>query len=166
MPAPVRLRPILPADLPILYQFQLDPESNALAAVNPRDLDTFNAIYAKILGDAPEMRRTTARAIIADDGTGAPTLVGSISCFQRDGLDYIGYWIDRAGGHWGKGYATRAVALLLEEVKTRPLHARVATHNAASLRVLERNGFVITSVQHSPATERFRECDEAILVLA
>lgn len=43
---------------------------------------------------------------------------------------------------------------MLEEVATRPLFARVATHNVASQRVLERNGFVESSRRHCPATER------------
>ena len=164
MPTPaaqsVHLRPILPADLPILYDFQLDPESNALAAVNPRDLSTFNALWAKTLADPTAI----ARAIIAPDDRGEPALVGSIGCFKQEDTDSVGYQIARP--HWNKGYATRALALMLQEVKTRPLHARAAAHNAASIRVLERNGFVIIRRRFSPATDRYHACEEAVLVLA
>ena len=43
----------------------------------------------------------------------------------------VGYWIGRE--YWGKGVASRALALFLMEVDERPLHAYVATHNAGSL---------------------------------
>ncbi len=156
----VYLRPILPPDLPILFQFQLDPESNTLAAVNPRDLPTFNALWAKTLADPT----ATARAIIADDGQGEPCLVGSIGCFKQEGTDSVGYLIARP--HWNKGYATRALTLLLEEVTIRPLHARAARANAPSIRVLEKCGFVVTGYRHSPGTDRYLACEEAELVLA
>ena len=167
-PASLHLRPVVPSDIEALFQIQLDPKGNALAGTKPRDRDTFEGIWNRILTDPTTRDSTVARAIIAErDGEGV--LVGSINIFRRDDLDFVGYWIDGAGGHWGKGYAGRALALLLEEVPPplrRPLHARVAAHNAASLRVLERNGFVITGREHSPETERFLACEEVMLMLA
>ena len=41
----------------------------------------------------------------------------------------------------------------------------MATSNAASLRVLQKCGFVIERVQLSPASDRYPECEEALLVL-
>jgi RimJ/RimL family protein N-acetyltransferase len=96
---------------------------------------------------APEVR-VTPRAILADG-----VLVGSINIFPVDGMDGIGYWIDR--GHWGRGIATRAVGLLIAEVSARPLVAHVEIHNTASLRILERHGFVIVDRQMKPETERY-----------
>ena len=153
--ASIRLRPVVPGDLPTLFQFQLDPESNRLAAVIPRDLDTFNAVWEKIFADPT----VVARAVLAEG-----TLVGSIGCFKMDGLDAVGYGIARQ--HWGKGIATRALTLLLEEVTIRPLHARAARANAPSIRVLEKCGFVITGYRHSPGTDRYLACEDADLVLA
>ena len=80
-----------------------------------------------------------------------------------DGEDHVGYWIDRA--YWGKGIASRALHLLLREVAKRPLVATVATSNGASLRVLQKCGFVVERVRLSPATDRYPECEEAVLVL-
>jgi RimJ/RimL family protein N-acetyltransferase len=80
-----------------------------------------------------------------------------------DGQDAVGYWIARE--HWGRGIATRALGLLLEEVAIRPLHARAARTNAASIRVLERCGFRVTGYEHSPETERYPACEEAVLLL-
>ncbi len=154
-PSPhVQLRDVEPEDLPTLFQQQRDPEANRMAVANARDERAFNEHWAEILGDPT----VVARAILADG-----CLVGDINCFKSDGQDCVGYWIARE--HWGRGIATRALALLLEEVATRPLHARIARTNVASLRVLEHCGFVVTGYQLTPASDRFPECEEASLVL-
>lgn len=150
----IALRPIVRADLPTLFQQQLDPDSNRLAVTRPRDAETFFPHWEKVLLDPA----VVPRVITADD-----RVIGSISRFERDGRPYVGYWIDKA--HWGKGIATRAIALLVAEVSTRPLHARVASSNVASLRALLRNGFVVTEVRRSEETERFPACEETLLVL-
>jgi RimJ/RimL family protein N-acetyltransferase len=155
VPPVIQLRRTLPADLPILFQFQLDLVSNQLAGTKPRDLQTFSARWEEIFRDPG----ITPRVIIADD-----TLVGSIDAFKQEGTDSIGYWIARA--HWGRGIATRAIALLLGEVTTRPLFARVAFQNVASLRALERNGFVISSRCQTPATQRNVARETITLTLA
>jgi len=80
-----------------------------------------------------------------------------------DGQDAVGYWIARA--HWGRGLATRALTLLLGEVAIRPLHARVARTNVASIRVLERCGFTISGYRMSPPDDHFPACEEALLIL-
>jgi RimJ/RimL family protein N-acetyltransferase len=51
----------------------------------------------------------------------------------------VGYWLGRE--FWGKGIATRALVEFLKVVAERPLYARVAKHNIASFRVLEKCGF-------------------------
>lgn len=150
----VSLRPVTEADLPELFRIQLDPDANRMAAVVPRDAAAFEAIWRKIFSDAA----VTARAIIADD-----VLCGSISCFKVDGLDHVGYWIDR--GHWGRGIASRALELLIREVPARPLHASAARHNTASLKVLGKCGFELVEFRHSPGTERYLPCEEARLIL-
>jgi RimJ/RimL family protein N-acetyltransferase len=100
----------------------------------------------------------TAKAILLGEA-----LAGFVSCFGRDGQANVGYWISRE--HWGKGIASRALKLFFLEVPTRPLYAHVATSNGASLRVLQKCGFVVERVQVSPASDRYAECEEAILVL-
>lgn len=137
-----------------MYEMQLDPESNRLAVTIPRSAEAFSAHWENALRDP----NITARVILVDE-----VIAGYVSCFQMDGLDAVGYWIDK--DYWGKGIATRALGLLLVEVATRPLHARVATSNAASLRVLEKSGFEIVKVQQEPADDRFPECEVAFLVL-
>jgi RimJ/RimL family protein N-acetyltransferase len=90
-------------------------------------------------------------------------LVGTISSFPMDGQDHVGYWIDRA--YWGMGFASHALHLLLREVTKRPLVAAAATSNVASLRVLQKCGFVVERIRLSPASDRFPKCEEAILGL-
>ncbi len=150
----VWLRPVEPGDLPRMYDLQLDPESNRTAVTIPRTREAFDSHWAKALDDLG----VTARAILV-----GVTLVGYISCFPMDGQDHVGYWIDRA--YWGMGIASRALVLLLLEVATRPLVATVATSNGASLRVLQKCGFVVERVGLAPATDRYPECEEAGLVL-
>ena len=58
-----------------------------------------------------------------------------------EGKREIGYWIDRA--FWGRGIATEALSAFLRLEQTRPLHAGVAKHNAASIRVLQKCGFTL-----------------------
>ena len=150
----VRLRPVVPADLPRMFDLQLDPESNRMAVTNPRTREAFDSLWAKALGDPSN----TTRAILLDEA-----FVGYVSCFPMDGEDHVGYWLDR--GHWGKGIASRALRLLLGEVIRRPLVATAATTNRASLRVLERCGFVVEAVRQAPATDRYPACEEVVLVL-
>lgn len=150
----VRLRPVEGGDLPRMYEMQLDPEANRMAVTIPRPRDAFDAHWAKALGDPAN----TTRAVLLD-----AQIVGYISCFPVAGQDHVGYWIDRA--HWGVGVASRALRLLLGEVTKRPLVATAATSNGASLRVLQKCGFVVEEVRHSPATDRYPACEEAVLLL-
>ncbi len=150
----VRLRPVQPADLPRMFEMQLDPESNRMAVTKPRTAEVFDPHWAKSLADP----RCIARVIVIGEA-----VVGYISCFPSDGLDHVGYWIDRA--YWGKGIASRALHLLLSEVTTRPLFAAAATSNGASLRILQKCGFVVERVEHSPASDRYPACEVAYLVL-
>jgi RimJ/RimL family protein N-acetyltransferase len=150
----VRLRNIQLDDLPRMYEWQSDPESNRLAVTNPRSIEVFEAHWSKVLSD-PAL---TARAVLAGD-----EIVGTIGCFGIDGQTNVGYWIDR--NYWGQGIATRALKLLLLEVPLRPLYAHVATSNRPSLQVLQKCGFVVERVHVSPATDRYPACEEAILVL-
>jgi RimJ/RimL family protein N-acetyltransferase len=130
----VRLREVLPADLPLHFEQQRDPASMAMAAMPARDRAAFDAHWARLLADPSVVLRT----VLADG-----EVAGSALCFVRDGQRQVGYWIARE--HWGRGIATCALGLLLEEVAERPLHARVAAGNGASRRVLERCGFALVA---------------------
>lgn len=150
----VHLRDIAPDDLPLMYEFNLDSEANRLAGTIPRSAAVFKAHWENTLADSS----VVAKAIAAGD-----VLAGYINCFQRDGIYSVGYWIGKS--FWGQGIASRALELLLNEVPIRPLHAQVATDNQASLRVLQKHGFVIRSTQVEPADDRYLAGEVASLVL-
>jgi hypothetical protein len=102
-------------DVRLLHEFELDEASNALAGTKPRDWPTFRARWEEILADVEGTRTgVTPRVILADD-----VVVGAVNISPHDGRDSIGYWIARE--HWGRGIASRAVALMLGEFARRPL---------------------------------------------
>ena len=103
-----------------------------MAAFPSRDRASFLAHWAKIRAD-PTARQQT----ILLDGQ----VAGSILSFERSGKREIGYWIDRE--FWGRGIATRALAMYLLCERERPLYAQVVKSNLASIRVLEKCGFAI-----------------------
>lgn len=150
----VHLREIEEDDLPRLCEFNLEPDSNRLAMTISRGADAFAAHWKNVLTDP----NVIAKAILVGS-----VLAGSISCFKHDGLNNIGYWLGQ--DFWGKGVGSRALELLLKEIQSRPLYARVATTNRASLRVLQKCGFVVQSVHLSPASDRYLECEETLLIL-
>jgi RimJ/RimL family protein N-acetyltransferase len=69
------------------------------------------------------------------------SVAGNVCCWEDSGEKLVGYWIGRE--YWGKGIATAALSEFLKCVPDRPLVARVAEHNVASIRVLEKCGFTI-----------------------
>jgi ribosomal-protein-alanine N-acetyltransferase len=77
----VRLRNTELADLPRIFEFQLDPESNRMAVTIPRSADSFATHWDNALRDPS----VTAKAIVVGD-----ELAGCISCFEVDGLDSVG----------------------------------------------------------------------------
>jgi RimJ/RimL family protein N-acetyltransferase len=80
--------------------------------------------------------------------TQAGRVIGGIGLHPRSGLERytaeVGYWIGPA--HWGAGFATEALAALVEralaETETQRFEGRVFAWNGASGRVLEKAGFV------------------------
>ena len=151
----VFLRDVLESDLPILCEHQLDPTAARMAAFTPRDKKAFMAHWReKILADPAVVKRT-----IVLDGD----VVGNILCFERSGRQEIGYWIAREC--WGKGIATEALLQFLPYVTERPLHAVVAKQNIASIRVLEKCGFVVECQGRGSADARGPVVEEVILRL-
>jgi RimJ/RimL family protein N-acetyltransferase len=129
-PIEVSLRDVVEDDLPILFEHQQDPGANQMAAFPARDREAFMAHWTGILRDDTVI----AKAVLVDG-----EVAGNVGSFGVSGERAVGYWIGR--DHWGRGVATTALALFLELEPTRPLTARVATHNVGSIRVLEKCGF-------------------------
>ena len=75
----------------------------------------------------------------------------------------VTYWIGKE--FWGRGIATEALRRFLEEVRTRPIYARVAKDNLASLRVLQKCNFMHAGEGKGFANARGRETEEYIMKL-
>lgn len=129
----ISLRLVTEADLPILFQQQLDPEAVAMSAYPAKDRGDFMRHWEGILKN----NSVTARTIIYKE-----KVAGHITCWKEGRYEQrIGYWIGRE--FWRRGIASAAVAELLRLVKIRPLFAEVANHNVGSKKVLVKNGFAL-----------------------
>jgi RimJ/RimL family protein N-acetyltransferase len=135
----VELRDVVEADLSVFFQHQLDPEANWMAAFTARDRDSFMAHWTKILRDDA----LHARTVVVDG-----EVAGNVVSWNQGDERLVGYWIGKR--FWGKGVATMALAAFLEHFPARPLHARVAAHNAGSIRVLEKCGFARVGRESHP----------------
>jgi RimJ/RimL family protein N-acetyltransferase len=155
---PLFLRDVVEADLPVFFDFQLDPDANHMAAFtarDPSDRQAFTAHWNKILADPSTINKT-----IVCDGQ----VVGSVSSYENAGKPEVTYWIGRA--YWGQGIATRALSeFLAHGNRARPMYARVAKDNLGSRRVLEKCGFQITGQSKGFAKARGEEIEELHLEL-
>ncbi len=152
------IRPTVKEDLGALYAMHADPEACLMAGVKPRTREAFFAHWDGIFANSKIIPRT-----IEARENGELEIVGSVNVFQAEGVDMVGYAIARK--HWGKGIATKALELFLEEVRIRPLQATAAADNAASIRVLERCGFRFTGREMGEETERYIAREVASFVL-
>ncbi|GAA5529176.1 GNAT family N-acetyltransferase [Herpetosiphon gulosus] len=151
------LRPIEEADLASFFEQQQDPVAIHMAAftsADPSDYAAFQAHWHNIMADD----RIIKRSIIWDQN-----LIGHIAQFKQFGEPELTYWLDRA--YWGRGLASQAVQLLLNEIPTRPLFARVVQDNHGSLRVLTKAGFQIIGQDTGFAHGRDSDVAEYVLRL-
>ncbi len=151
----VLLRPVQPADLSVFFEQHRDPEAVRMAAFtarDPSDRKAFLEHWVRVLADPT----VTMRTIVF---RGA--IVGNVGRFlDRDfGHPEVTYWIGRP--YWGRGLATLALRTFLREETTRPLHARAAADNIASIRVLEKVGFAREGTGRGFAYGRGQEIEEA-----
>ena len=151
MKARVQLRDVEADDLPLFFEHQRDPIAVAMVAFRSRDRVAFDQHWEKLLADESCLKKT----IVADG-----EVAGNIGSWLSDGKREVGYWIDRA--LWGRGIATDALSAFLRLEQTRPLHAGVAKHNAASIRVLQKCGF---TPLHSADTQSQDAADTHVLLM-
>ena len=150
----VRLRSVEDRDLDVFFDHQADPQAVEMAAFPARDKDHFAAHWAKLRADDTLLVRT----IVADG-----VVAGNIGSWQENGQQLLGYWVGRE--YWGRGVATQALALLVDELSIRPLYAHVVAHNVGSIRVLEKCGFRRDLVQEAKAPATDDGIEEFIFVL-
>jgi RimJ/RimL family protein N-acetyltransferase len=150
------LRDVQPDDLEIFFQQELDPDANYMAAFtskDPADHAAFTVHWNKILADKTILIQT-----ILCDGQ----VAGSVLSYNWSGDPEVSYWLGKE--FWGRGIATWALSEFLEYERSRPIYARVAKDNLASLRVLTKCGFAIVSEDKGFANARGQEVEEYLLV--
>lgn len=148
----------------------LEGETVALRTIEREDAEwlrrTINDLRVRryLLAYAPmnlEQERDWVESLAERDGVnllacvdGDP--VGSVGMKEPNvvwGNAEIGYYVDPE--HWGNGYATEAVELLVqyafEERRLHTLHADIVARNEASARVLEKVGFETEGVRREAA---------------
>jgi len=153
----LELRDFTPDDLPIFFEQQLDPQANHMAAFtskDPTDRDAFMAHWQKVCADEKIIIKT-----ILFDGR----VAGYVLVHGWFGDPEVSYWLGR--DFWGRGVASGALRLFLEQVTTRPLYGRVVKDSLASLRVLQKCGFALSGEDRGFANARNAEVKELILEL-
>lgn len=152
------LRDFVNADLPIFFEYQLDPEANYMAAFiarDPTNREAFMAHWHRILAN-----KTVILQTILFHGQ----VAGSVSSYEEEGRQEVTYWLGKE--YWGKGIATWALKeFLAQKNPIRPFYARVAKDHLASRRVLEKCGFKVIGESRGFANARGQEIEELLLEL-
>jgi RimJ/RimL family protein N-acetyltransferase len=151
------LREVREEDLPLLFEQWADPVAVHMAAFTApdhMDWDAFERRWSRLRADETVL----ARAIVVDDD-----VAGTIGSWGEPGEREVTYWIGRS--YWGKGIASDALNAFLAVDRSRPLHARVASDNVASRRVLEKCGFRVIATERNVAEARSAEIEELVLRL-
>lgn len=153
----VSLRPLETTDLDIIFTQEQDSEAQQMAAFTPEKPDdraAFDAHWARVLANEAIIKRT-----ILYDGE----IAGHLAKFVMFEQPQVTYWLGRE--YWGRGVATQALKLFLDEYGERPLYGRCAHDNLASIRVLEKCGFVQVGTDRGFANARGGEIEEVIMQL-
>lgn len=154
----IRLRSVLPDDIPKFFEYQLDQQANFMAAFtakDPSDREAFDEHWQKITSD----KNIFIRTIIFSE-----QIAGYVLSYETDGEPEVSYWLGKS--YWGKGIATKSLRIFLNEVnKKRPMYARVAKDNIGSIRVLEKFGFKVLEQMRGFANARGKEIEELKMVL-
>jgi RimJ/RimL family protein N-acetyltransferase len=151
------LREVRDEDLPLLFEQWADPVAVHMAAFTEpdhMDREAFERRWSRLRADETVLARVI---VVVDD------VVGTIGSWGESGEREVTYWIGRS--YWGKGIATDALTAFLAVDRSRPLHARVASDNVASRRVLEKCGFRVIATERNVAEARSAEIEELVLRL-
>ena len=151
------LREVRDEDLAVLFEQWADPVAARMAAFTAPDhmsRDAFERRWSKLRAD----ETVISRAIVVDG-----EVAGTIGSWGDPDEREVTYWIGRT--YWGKGVATSALNAFLTVDRSRPLHARVASDNVASRRVLEKCGFRVIATERGFAEARSAETEELVLRL-
>ena len=153
----IELRDLDDDDLDAIFEMMRDPEAIRMAAFTASDPDDRGAFDAWIARH--RSMADVENFVVTERGAFA----GTAALFTVDGDREVTYWIARHA--WGRGVATAALRLLVAREPIRPLFARAAADNKASIAVLERNGFTEVSRLVSYAPGLHRDVEEMVFTL-
>ncbi|WP_433887847.1 GNAT family N-acetyltransferase [Streptomyces sp. CA-111067] len=155
----ITLREVRDDDLPVFYAQSNEAEGVRLAAFttkDPSDTASFEAHWARNRQNPTVVMRT----VVAADGE----VVGHVAVFGPPEEREVTYWIGQR--FWGRGAATAALRQLLLLAPERPVHARAASDNAGSVRVLAKCGFIPVGTDRGFANARGEEIEETLFTLS
>ncbi|MEE8104213.1 MAG: GNAT family N-acetyltransferase [Planctomycetota bacterium] len=158
MSGEVELRDVVDADLDRFFAHQCDAEAAYMLGFrrgDPTDRAMFDAHWKKIRSEPGNLILT-----VLHDGH----VAGHACTFHREGNREVGYWIGRES--WGRGVATRVLERILELDRARPMNARVAKDNAASIRVLQKCGFRVVGEDRGYSTVRRTDVEGFVFELS
>lgn len=153
----VTLRDVESGDIAEFFAHQLDPVANRMAAfVSPdrSDRGAFDDRWRRILADDTITKQT----IVVGN-----RVAGHVLAFDHFGRLEVSYWIDPV--MWGRGVASAALQEFLSMYRVRPVFARAVKDNVASLRVLEKCGFVVVGEDEGSSPVRGHVVGEYVLEL-
>jgi RimJ/RimL family protein N-acetyltransferase len=153
----IELRPLDEDDLDAVFEMMRDHDAITMAAFTAADPDDRGAFDAWI---ARQRNSPDVLCLVVTENGG---FAGTAAAFTIDGDREVSYWIARHA--WGRGVATEALRHLISREPIRPLFARAAAHNAASIAVLTKVGFTEVSRDIDFAPGLGREVEEIVFTL-
>ncbi len=153
----IELRALRKDDDVAVFEMMREAEAVRMAAFTADDPDD-RAAFDEWMARHRRSPDVTMYAV-----TDAGAFVGTIAAFTIGPDREVSYWIDRAA--WGRGIATEALRILASREPVRPLYARVATANAASIAVLAKAGFTEVSRDVAYAPGVGAEVEEIVFTL-
>lgn len=150
------LRHVCFDDAPRILGYAGDPAVSRMLAVVPHPYTPAHA--SAFIGDAMASNAAGDGLVLAvARRREAGALIGVISFARRsDTVAEIGWWLGKP--YWGKGFATEAVAAMVEIAFRDPtlaaLSAGAFADNAASLRIQDKIGFVRTGADEKHSLAR------------
>jgi RimJ/RimL family protein N-acetyltransferase len=151
----VQLRDIIVEDLDIFFSHMSDPDALNMAAFtadDPSDRHAFDIHWERLIRNDAIVKKT-----ILFKGQ----VAGNIMKFEQFGNPEVTYWLGKE--FWGKGIASKALTKFLNDCSIRPLFARAAKDNLASIGVLKKCGFVLVAVEKGYANARKEEIEEVLM---
>jgi RimJ/RimL family protein N-acetyltransferase len=144
----IHLRPFLKSDIETWMKWRIDPEvQNYLP--EPHDVEASYESEVKFFSES-ESAEDEIHAAVTDAASGE--LLGTISITGMDehhGVGELGIIIGNKA-YWGKGYATEAIRVFLNEIKEtkglRRILAEFEEENIAMRKALENSGFELETL--------------------